>query len=358
MVTKAPTTYHGKIQSKPNYGNMTLPPRLVDGSLSRPNKILILGCLIYFTYSLSISVDSQFLSLYYKSKGFDGTTLGVLYSITPLTTFLTIPLWGMVTKVRVNGNNRKNGNSKSSINKMETTRPFQILFTNIIIATIGQISLVVLDEPIYMMIAITIVGVFQSPAKPMLDGILINHMDDSSDFGKVRFFSILGSGFGTNLGGRLLTMAQKSISNDNLMMRDNDNETIGTKYLKEFVSKLSSGFNLLFCARFILTILPIICIQQLKIAATMKTKNGKISVSNDVLNGTNKSIDDQTSESNQEESTSILSVARDVAKYCLRDRNHLLFFLCIYIAGFSGGVSDAFSCKLGRGNTSMHLRNS
>lgn len=33
----------------------------------------------------------------------------------------------------------------------------------------------------------------------------------------------------------------------------------------------------------------------------------------------------------------------DVINHCFRDRNHLIFFLCIYIAGASGGVSDAFS---------------
>ena len=43
---------------------------------------------------------------------------------------------------------------------------------------------------------------------------------------------------------------------------------------------------------------------------------------------------------------SILSVARDVTKISFGNRDHLFFFVCIFIAGASGGVSDAFSCKL------------
>ena len=90
MATEAPTSpsetsCDDNVQSKPK-------------NFFGQNRALVLGCLIYFTYSMSISVDSQFLSLYYKSKGFDGSTLGVLYSITPLTTFLTIPLWSVVTR--------------------------------------------------------------------------------------------------------------------------------------------------------------------------------------------------------------------------------------------------------------------
>jgi len=332
-------TFNDKIKSKPNTGKTKNPQGSGDELLSSPNRILILGCLIYFTYSMSIAVDSQFLSLYYKSKGFDGTTLGVLYSLTPLTTFLTVPVWGMLTGAAGVEKLNCNGNNKSSIYEKDTNRPFQIICMNIVIATTSQISLAILDKPIYMMIAITVVGMFQSPAKPMLDGIIMDHMDDRSNFGKVRFFSILGSGFGTNMGGRLLTMVQNSVANDNLMVTANHSEKPVSGYFWDCMLKLSSGFNPLFFARFILTIPPIICIRQLQIAATTEIQNVKNSISN---NGT-KSIIDHHFKNDMENSTSILSISRDVAKHCFKDRNHFLFFLCILIAGASGGVSDAFS---------------
>jgi hypothetical protein len=289
---------------------------------------------------VSLAVDSQFLSLYYKSKGFDGATLGVLFSLTPLTTFLTVPVWGMLTRAGGDEKNNDNGNGKSSIHEKATKRPFQILCMNIAIATICQISLAILDEPIHMMLVIIIAGLFQSPAKPMLDGIMMDHIEDRSNFGKFGFFSTLGSGFGTNLGGRLLTMSQKSI-----IVADNHIENIGTENFRDFISTLLSGFNLLFFARFILTIPPIICIRQLQIAATVKMRSGKNSTSNIVLKRTKKATDHQTPETDKEKSTSMISVSRDVAKHCFGNRLHLMFFLCIFVVGASGGVSDAFSCK-------------
>jgi len=313
---------------------MNLPRRSEDES-SSSNRILILGCLIYFTYSVSLAVDSQFLSLYYKSKGFDGATLGVLFSLTPLTTFLTIPVWGMLTRAGGDEKNNDNVNGKSDLNEKATKRPFQILCMNIAIATICQISLAILDKPIHMMLVIIIAGLFQSPAKPMLDGIMMDHIEDRSNFGKFGFFSTLGTGFGTNLGGRLLTMSQKS-----MMVADNHIENLGTENFRDFISKFLSGFNLLFLARFILTIPPIICIRQLQIAAILKMRSGKNSTSN---RGTKKAIDHQTPENDKEKSTSILSVSRDVAKHCFGNRLHLMFFLCIFVMGASGGVSDAFS---------------
>ena len=315
------TAVNDKIQSKAKNGNTTVQQKAVNASLSpSSNRILVLACLIYFVYSVSIAVDSQFLSLYYKSKGFDATTLGLLYSLTPLTTFLTVPIWGTLT--------RKNGNSRRSVNGAATKRPFQILCMNIVIATVSQISLSILDKPIYMMLAITVTGMFQSPNKPMLDGIIMDYMDDRSDFGKVRFFGILGSGFGTNLGGRLLTVAKKSTAN-------NHNEDDGTLWFWNFMLKLLPGFNLLFFTRFILTVPTIIGIRQLTIASTRKIINGENSLS------TKKILNEHA----EETPASIVSVARDVAKYCFRDRNHAMFFLRIFIAGASGGVSDAFSCK-------------
>lgn len=265
----------------------------------------------------------------------------MLYSILPLTTFLTIPIWSVVTRKGSKGKDDTPGDKKDR-------RQYQILCANIVIATLGQFSLSLLDEPIYMMLAITVVGVFQSPAKPILDGILIDHMEDKSDFGKVRFFSILGSGFGTNLGGRLLWMVQKSTANDNAIVTQLGNQVTGTAFLKNLMLKASSGFNLLFLARFILTIPPLIFIRQLQLKATMKTKHGEAhSTKTDdaPVAGEEKATDGEISSTSQEVSTSVVSVTRDVMKHCFGDRNHLLFFLCIYIAGASGGVSDAFSCE-------------
>ena len=308
------------------------PPSSPPSSPSPPslrNNSFFLGCLIYFVYSMSIAVDGQFLSLYYKSKGFDGTTLGFLYSLTPLTTFLTVPIWSMLTATG-DGKNSGDGNGKSNSNsnKKATGRSFKILYLSILLATASQICLAILDKPKYMMIVIVIAGIFQSPAKPMLDGIIMDNLSDRSEFGKVRFFCILGTGFGTNLGGRLLSLVSST--------RDDPNEDTSDE----------NNFNLLFLARVLLTIPPIILIRQLQVVGSSRIENDDAVSSNHIKRETVSDKGDQQKPSpKKEDSIPIHSIARSVAHYCCRDTAHLLFFACIYVAGSSGGVSDAFSCE-------------
>mmetsp|Transcript_11396 Transcript_11396/g.24157 ORF Transcript_11396/g.24157 Transcript_11396/m.24157 type:complete len:505 (+) Transcript_11396:187-1701(+) len=319
------TTDDGKMHPKPH---VNIPESFRYKLLSPPTRVIVLGYLLCFTYSLSISVDSRFLSLYYKSKGIDGTTLGMLYSLTPLTTFLTVPIWGMLTSSV--SDEKTNGNEDKKSKEMAAKRPFQIIYLNIVIATASQISLAVLDKPIHMMISIVLAGIFQSPLKPMIDGIIMGHMNDRSNFGKFRFFSILGSGFGTNLGGQLLNIVKKSVKNQ-VVTVPNDNSLWGC------VSNLS-GFKLLFFARLTLTVLPLLCIRQLQIAATSKIYHG-MTPSRDDDKSEMKHTSDLKTFKREKENSRVF----DVINHCFRDRNHLIFFLCIYIAGASGGVSDAFS---------------
>jgi len=308
-------------------------------SSSSQNKILGIGCLIYFSYSVSIAIDSQFLSLYYESKGFEKATLGVLYSLTPLTTFLVVPIFAMMTAgVEGDESSNENKESKNGGNEKVATRLFQMICINIVGATISQISLATLNEPTFMMFSIIATGIFQSPVRPMLDGIFMEHLDNRGDFGKLRFFSILGSGVGTAAGGRLLTIIR---THDNFVLKSHQTKNFYNQHLLNFfVSKLSTGFNLLFFARLLLTIPPILFIFKLKNIVTKKIRSGGNSMSR------NTQKVDMKSKNQKKLFKSILSVARDVTKISFGNRDHLFFFVCIFIAGASGGVSDAFSCKL------------
>jgi len=270
----------------------------------------------------------------------------MLYSLTPLTTFLTVPIWSMLTATDGGEKCAGNGKSNSSRNEKATRRSFTILYSSILIATASQISLAILDKPIWMMLAIVIAGIFQSPVKPILDGIIMGQLKDKGEFGKVRFFSILGTGFGTNLGGRLLSMVQDSITDDGVEMGNHGRDNTHDNVLWNFVWKLSSGFNLLFLARTVLTIPPMLFIRQLHNAASTRVGNGDTVSSNltkeHTRNG-NTNPNPNRDPSKKEDSTPMRSVAQTVVDCCFRDTVHLLFFVCIYIAGASGGVSDAFS---------------
>merc|ERR1712134_97379 len=75
----------------------------------------------------------------------------------------------------------------------------------------------------------------------------------------------------------------------------------------------------------------------------MNVKNSNNSAPIRDLNGSKIGVNHTTSTNDKEKKASILSLTRDVANLCFGGKNHFLFFLCIFVAGISGGVSDAFS---------------
>ena len=215
-------------------------------------------------------------------------------------------------------------------------KSFQILYLIIVLAAIFQTSIAFIEpeNPMYMMIAIIISGIFQSPIKPMLDAMIMDNLNDRSNFGKVRLFGIMGSGSGTNLGGFILNNMQSIVDYDN---RDNNRYW---NYIKKM-----SGFDVLFIARVVLTMLPLICIRQFQSGTTcsMTSTDNKLS-RRESENKKASQIGINTSSAKYKEG-SIRWMAEGVVDNCFKNKAHLLFFIFVFIAGASGGVSDAFSCE-------------
>jgi hypothetical protein len=266
---------------------------------------------VYLVYFMSMSIIGQFLSLFYQSKGFDGKDLGMLTSIVPLTSFLLTPVWSRVM----------NREKESSLQQTSTstTTPFALLYGTIVLSVVFQISLAVLDNPFSMMVAKILTGIFHAPVKPMLDALIVGHVDKQV-FGKVRLFGVLGSGIGSYFGGKILQYAPTE--------------------MKEMVPSLSfwryywTGFNLLFLAHAVLTIPTVVGIRMLQhvegTPALTITDEGPSSSS--------------PAKSVTESPTSrAMRPSRSVASYIFENPDHWLFFLIIYIIGVSGGVSDAFT---------------
>lgn len=58
------------------------------------DRALLPARVYYFLYYAAWAFLAPFLALYYKSLGFSGTQIGLLASITPLTTLFAAPFWG------------------------------------------------------------------------------------------------------------------------------------------------------------------------------------------------------------------------------------------------------------------------
>lgn len=312
--------------------NSKITPRMMankkeESSTLPSNRMFVLCCLVCFTYSLSIAVDSQFLSLYYKSKGLSGTTIGVLFSLAPMTSFLSVFIWSTViskTGGEKNGvdndddnvNNKEKGPHNNIIWNATRISSYQILFFVISMAAIFQTSLVFLEKPTFMMISVILAGIFQSPTKSMLDNMIISSLNDRNDFGKIRLFGILGSGIGTKLGGVVLKM--------NEIVTDDNNKDIHHQ-----------NFDALFLTRLIMTVLPLIFIQLFQKNRSYMNKDNKNRFDDARIKEDEKPSDTST---NEDEGS-----IRCVVNLCFKNPSHLLFFVAVFIQGTSGGVSDTFS---------------
>ena len=83
------------------------------------NRTFGLCGVVYLMYFMSLAVIQTYLSLFYKSKGFDGSQMGLLSSITPLTTFLVAPIWGII----LDSNNSQNNNNRNHHHQQQQPPP-------------------------------------------------------------------------------------------------------------------------------------------------------------------------------------------------------------------------------------------
>jgi hypothetical protein len=190
------------------------------------------------------------------------------------------------------------------------------------------------------------IGIIHSPTKPMLDAIILDHLDRDY-FGKVRLFGILGSGLGSYLGGRLLIYTKQNSQHFDSFTSDDDVASLWNKWC----FRNGNEFNLLFLAHVLLTVPTFLAIQQLQntdnkqkcLASSKREKDHGVNQKN--TSNSNGSNNYQQSASSQEGSSSSSSSSESssaVSVVC-QELDHILFFVIVYLMGSSGGVSDTFT---------------
>jgi hypothetical protein len=299
-------------------------PASATGTATASQLTIFRRCaLVYMTFNLSSAVLAQFLTLYYKSKGFDGTVLGILSCLTPVTTFVMAPLWGVLLGRTETGEQSQ----------------FPILYLTMILSVIIRTSFAIfLPTPTNFLIIAASQGVFHAPIRPMLDALVMDHLSDRGVFGKVRLFGILGTGIGTSLGGYLLTLkSDVIIGNVDTVLRYIEGYiSINSITLLSNLGHGLSGFDFLFIAQIILTIPLLYSVRALQVLNHSTSSNSlPPAAPEDTTTSTNSGTRQRTAVRMQ-----------DVAGYVVQETAHILFFTIVYVMGISGGVGDAFACKL------------
>lgn len=249
--------------------------------------------LLYFCYFFANGCIQPFLSIYYHSLGFSGTNIGFIGSISPFCSFVVGPFWGRLSD--------------------RSDTPFPILYLTSIMSVFGMLTLYAMNDPRHVMITVCITAIFEAPVKPLIDSLVMTQLKDSSQFGRLRLFSILGVGFSTSIAGRYLKDVDQ---NDGLPIYGGKGVM---DYLSWFWSSLV-GYKLLFFSYAALHIPFLFCVRYFQKRHANK--------------GTTSTKDSQMKTPPKR--------FKDVAIVIFQNKQLLLLFSLVYVMGISAGLGEQF----------------
>lgn len=259
---------------------------------------LLLIKVLYVTYYLSNAVLHPFLPEFYNSRGYGSQVIGLIGSISPFTTFLVGPSWGIVTD--------------------SLQAPFLILFTTISISIFVEVLVSVVTNSYLVMFLVGVKAVVNAPVRSIIDSLVIQQLKDRSEFGKMRLWGLIGAGLGTTMGGILVegvpTTSLNGISSQLPLLQA----------LLRLYNKLA-GYPLLFFAYVILQI-PVF------LALLFFQKNQR---ERTALRARQRSISKE--QGLQQRSMKEVGIA------VFKDREAVIFFGLVCWMGVAGGIADNFT---------------
>lgn len=252
----------------------------------------------YMIHSMAIGCIQPFLSIYYKSLGHGGDVIGLIASISPFTTFLVGPIWGIFTD--------------------KARSPFLVLYITSAMSMLGQLLVFVVDETQSIMILVCFTAFFSAPVKPLIDSLVMARLGPqaSHEFGRLRLFSILGTGVASSVAGRFLKMDESH--EESIPPTDT---VIGWLW---HVWQNMTGFKPLIFAYVLLHIPTFVCIRLFQKEEEAEKKIAE-------TNGGGK------------EPTKASASIQEALVITMQDKNIVLFFLLIYLMGISAAAGENFT---------------
>ena len=263
-------------------------------------QILMLIRLLFMTYYGSLGSLLPYLPVYYASIGHGGSVIGMLGAIKPFTTFLVAPFWGMVSD--------------------STNSPFTVLYFTFAISLIGQLLVAWKHNPTYIMTMVFITAFFNAPVKSLLDSMVMSHLHDRSNYGRLRLWGQLGFGLGSSGVGVLLSKSKHR------PFHPTAGQTVLEK-LDNFWQSLT-GYKLLFLTYAMLSIPTWACIRAFHKLHDKKEKEKQAEV--DALD---------LKESEAEPTVGVLRGIQIV----FQNSDALLFFSLVLVVGISSGIIENFA---------------
>lgn len=109
--------------------------------------------LLYLMYYASLGSLMPYLPVYFHSLGHEGTSIGLLGAVKPLTTFLAAPLWGIISD--------RSGNHLSTL---------QFTFVTSLVC---QLLVGLNSNFTFLMTTVFIAALLNAPVKSLIDSIVM-----------------------------------------------------------------------------------------------------------------------------------------------------------------------------------------
>jgi len=189
--------------------------------------------LLYFSFWTTLGCIEPYLSLYYKSvMDLDGSRIGWLSAIFSFMTFLSAPLWGILT---------------DRIPNCEFVVVYCCFFCSLL-AQLSVSSSSILQHQNNnwsMPIAVCITAIFRSPMRPLIDSMVLSNLKantkKTSSYGRLRLFATMGFGFGSYLVGFVMKHHHHNIKNNN--STNSSNSTFSSSSLLFFSNDNNNFLN-------------------------------------------------------------------------------------------------------------------
>jgi len=278
--------------------------------LRKDPNIPMLIRILFLTYYASIGALLPYLPVYYHSLGHGGLIIGLLGAVKPLTTFLVAPFWGIV--------------SDQSSNK------FKVLYATFLVSLAGQLLVAFRANVPFLVAMVFVTAFFNAPVKSLIDSIVLDHLSDKSNYGKMRLWGQLGFGIGSSGAGILLSNS-KGIVQDHGDLSSLGHLPASVEAALQALYKLwmkITGYRLLFFTHLALSI-P--CFMLLRLFEYLDRKEGKIKdpISKEDMKGTKKPAD--------------FSRIKDGLQLLFTNSDAILFFFLVFVVGISSGIIENFA---------------
>lgn len=307
-------------ESFPRKGNGSLPPQSQETEqIPEPEdpRTMHLIRILFLSYYASLGTLMPYLPVYYHSLGHGGQIVGMLGAVKPLTTFVVAPFWGLVAD--------------------QAQGPFFILKITFAVSLVGQLLVAFRNDHRYIMFMVFLTALFNAPVKSLIDGIVMDHIKDRSQYGRLRLWGQMGFGLGSSAVGVLLNKSKGIDIRTTTSIPESWLDSIaklpqGMQKSIHFTDKFwqgITGYRLLFLTHAALSVPTWIAIR------AFQQLDNEIKDADKVILKKNK----------KEEHKEVTGGARimDGLGLLLQNADALIFFGLIFVVGVSSGIIENFA---------------